>query len=75
MAKDYCEDIISIIRVLDDIPEGTLKDISQLNINNTEDAYKKLLLIEPEASVRNSLERAKHTDEAQELLLFAEQLA
>lgn len=75
VAKDYCEDIISIIRVLDDIPEGTLKDISQLNFNNIEDAYKKLLLIEPEASVRNSLERAKHTDEAQELLLFAEQLA
>lgn len=73
-AKDYCEDIILIIKTLDDIPDGTLKDISQLKVNNIENAYKQLLQIEPEASVRNSLEKAKNTEDAKELLLFAEQL-
>jgi superfamily II DNA or RNA helicase/HKD family nuclease len=74
-AKDYCEDIILIIKTLDDLPDGALKDISQLKVNNAENAYKQLLLIEPEASVRNSLEKAKNTEDAKELLLFAEQLA
>lgn len=74
-AKDYCEDIILIVKTLDDLPDGALKDISQLKVNNVENAYKQLLLIEPEASVRNSLEKAKNTEDAKELLLFAEQLA
>ncbi len=74
MARDYCGDIISIIRTLDDISDGSLKDISQLDLKNVEDAYKKLKQIIPDVFVRNILNRAKHTDEEEELLLFAEQL-
>lgn len=74
-ARDYCEDIISIIKTLDDISDGTLKDISQLNANKIEESYKELKEIVPEIFVRNILNRSKHADEAQELLLFAEQLA
>ena len=75
VAKDYCEDIISIIRTLDDISDGSLKDVSQLDTNKVEDSYKKLQSIIPDVYVRNILNRSKHTEEAQELLLFAEQLA
>lgn len=74
VAKDYCEDIISIIRTLDDISDGSLKDISQLDLRNKEEAYKELKQIIPEVFVRNILNRAKSTEEEQELLLFAEQL-
>src|SRR3989344_5996218 len=42
VAKDYCEDVISIIKTLDDISDGSLKDISQLDVRNTEEAYKEL---------------------------------
>jgi len=73
-AKDYCEDIITIIRTLDDISDGSLKDISQLNLKNIEYAYKALKQIIPEVFVRNILNRAKFTEDEQELLLFAEQL-
>lgn len=73
-ARDYCEDIIYIIKTLDDIPDGTLKDISQLNVKEIENAYQKLLIIESKESVRNSLEKAKRTEDTEELLLFAEQL-
>jgi superfamily II DNA or RNA helicase/HKD family nuclease len=75
ISRDYCEDIISIIKTLDDISDGSLKDISQLDANKIEESYKELLNIIPEVYVRNILNRSKHTDEAQELLLFAEQLA
>jgi len=74
ISRDYCEDIISIIKTLDDISDGSLKDISQLDANKIEESYKELLNIIPEVYVRNILNRSKHTDEAQELLLFAEQL-
>lgn len=75
VSRDYCEDIISIIKTLDDISDGALKDVSQLDANKIEESYKKLQEIVPEVFVRNILNRSKHTDEAQELLLFAEQLA
>lgn len=74
IAKDYCEDIISIIKTLDDVSDGSLKDIFQLDLRNIEDAYKELKQIIPDIFVRNILNRAKFTEDEQELLLFAEQL-
>ncbi|HYT43958.1 MAG TPA: helicase-related protein, partial [Methylomirabilota bacterium] len=53
VARDYCEDIITIIRTLDDISDGSLKDISQLDLRNVEDAYKSLKQIVPDVFVRN----------------------
>src|SRR5712692_7816496 len=73
-ARDYCEDTINIIRTLDDIPDGSLKDISQLDLRNVEDAYKQLKQIIPDVFVRNILNRAEFTEDEEELLLFAEQL-
>jgi len=74
MARNYCDDIISIIRTLDDISDGSLKDISQLDLRNVEDTYKNLKQIIPEVFVRNILNRAEFTEDEEELLLFAEQL-
>lgn len=73
-SRDYCEDIISIIKTLDDLSDGALKDISHLDLRNVEKAYEKLLEIVPETYIRNVLTRANRTEGEQELLLFAEQL-
>lgn len=73
-AKDYCADIIIIVKSLDDISEGTLKDITQLNLGNVETAYEKLRELVPIHFIRNVLDRASHNQDEQELLLFAEQL-
>lgn len=73
-AQDYCEDIITIVKSLDDISEGTLKDITQLNLGNIEIAYEKLKELVPIHFIRNVLDRASHNQDEQELLLFAEQL-
>ncbi|MCA9371696.1 helicase [Candidatus Woesebacteria bacterium] len=72
-SRDYCEDIISIIKTLDDLSDGALKDISRLDLRNVQTAYKKLLEIVPETYIRNVLTRANRTESEQELLLFAEQ--
>lgn len=73
-ARDYCQDIITIIKTLDDISDGTLKDITQINIRNIEEAYKNLIEIVPATYIRNVLTRANRSENEEELLLFAEQL-
>jgi hypothetical protein len=72
-SKNYCEDIVSIIKTLDDISDGALKDISQINLKDISLAYKKLQEIVPENFIVNVLNKAKNSEEEQELLLFAEQ--
>ncbi len=73
-AKNYCEDIITIIKALDDLSDGALKDITQLDLRNVEIAHKRLLEIVPESYIRNVLTRAGRAENEHELLLFAEQL-
>lgn len=73
-SKDYCEDVINIIKTLDDLSEGTLKDIAQLDLRNIEAAYEELLKLVPVNFIRNVLNRAERSQDEQELLLFAEQL-
>jgi superfamily II DNA or RNA helicase/HKD family nuclease len=72
--RDYCEDIISIIKTLDDLSDGSLKDISRLDLRNVENARQQLFEIVPETYIRNMLTRAGRTEGEEELLLFAEQL-
>jgi len=72
-AKNYCEDIIFIVKTLDDISDGSLKDISQLNLKDINIAYQNLQEIVPETFISNVLNKAKKSENEQELLLFAEQ--
>ena len=73
VTKNYCEDIVTIIKTLDDLSEGALKDIAQLDLRNIEQAHKLLLETVPESYIRNVLTRANRTENEHELLLFAEQ--
>jgi len=72
-ARDYCEDIITIIKELDDISDGVLKDISQLNLLDVEAAYKTLLDFVPKHFIKNIQKRVSKFEGEEELLLFAEQ--
>lgn len=73
-AKDYCDDISSIIKNLDDISDGTLKDIAQLDTRDLEGSYARLKEIIPANFIRNILNRVNRNENEEELLLFAEQL-
>jgi superfamily II DNA or RNA helicase len=73
-AKDYCEDVISIIKDLDDLSDGALKDITNIELIDVEDAITKIKEIVPEAYINNIQERVRRNEREEELLLFAEQL-
>jgi superfamily II DNA or RNA helicase/HKD family nuclease len=72
-AKDYCEDVIMIIKTLDDVSEGTLKDITNLDIRIAPQAYTELRAKIPEHFIKSVLERSEREQNEQEYLLFAEE--
>lgn len=74
-AIDHCEDVINVIKVLDDLSEGTLKDLAKLNLKNPEEAYQSLLETLPVHLIKTTMERAQRDMDERELLLFAEELS
>jgi superfamily II DNA/RNA helicase len=72
-ANHYCQDLVKIIRTLDDISEGTLKDIGQLNLKDLAAAFVELQRLVPAEFVRNVFDRAERERGERELLLFAEE--
>lgn len=74
-SKAYCNDIKSLIKDYDAINEGTMKDISQLDLRDLKQAYKNLQVIVPRTYTESLFKKLKQTDKATELLLFAEQLS
>ena len=73
-SKEYCDDIKNIIKIYDDINEGTLKDITKINLKDLNRAYIDLQTIVPKSYIDNIFQKVEKTDKADELLLFAEQL-
>jgi hypothetical protein len=74
VAETYCSDLIKVIKEFDDISEGTLKDIAQMNLRNVEDLYEGLIKMVPVQFIRNIIDRAQRSDNDKELLLLAEEL-
>ena len=72
-SESYCSDLIKVIREFDDVSEGTLKDIVQIDMRNVEAAYKRLRELVPVQFIRNVIDRAHRADEGVELLLLAEE--
>jgi len=73
-SKAYCNDIKKIITTYDDLPEGTLKDIAQLKIDDLKETYRELQEIVPEEYINNIFNKIELSENDEELLLFAEQL-
>ena len=72
-SESYCSDLIKVIKEFDDVSEGTLKDIVQIDMRNIEYTYKQLLELVPIQFIRNVIDRAHRADEGRELLLLAEE--
>lgn len=73
-SDSYCSDLIKVIKEYDDVSEGTLKDIVQLDLRNVEDAFAELQKLVSVQFIRNVIDRAHRADEGRELLLLAEEL-
>ena len=74
-STDHCQDTIDIIRELDDISDGSLKDISKLDLKNPQKSYDELLQIVSPNTIKNIREKVKRFEQYEELLLFVKQLA
>jgi superfamily II DNA or RNA helicase/HKD family nuclease len=70
---NYCSDLIKIIREFDDISEGTLKDIIEIDLNKIDIFKDKLESIVSEKLVQNILERAERAEDSKEMLLLLEE--
>jgi superfamily II DNA or RNA helicase len=72
-SESYCSDLIKVIKEFDDVSEGSLKDIVQIDMRNIEYTYKQLLELIPVQFIRNVIDRAHRADEGREFLLLAEE--
>ena len=72
-ASSYCVDLIRIIRDLDDIDEGTLKDLAQMREKSPEKIFELVKSAVPESHVRNILARVQRMEDEAQTILLAEE--
>lgn len=72
-ADTYCSDLIKVISKYDDVSEGALKDITQVDLSNLEDCFNSVKKIVPESFIRNVLERIQRMEDDAEIVLLAEE--
>jgi len=70
---NYCRDLIRVIKDFDDLSEGTLKDISKINLHDLDKSVTTLMKIVPQSMVQSTLSRVEKSEESQEMLLLLEE--
>lgn len=75
-SKDLCFDAIKIIKDLDALPNGILKDIAELRIDKTNPAkaYETLKEMLPSKYLEDIFETAKRADSINQLVVLSEEL-
>lgn len=73
-AKDYALDLIKVIKEYDDLSDGQYKDIAKTNLDNLEEAYKKIQEIAPVQVIRVTLNKADQLQNQSELIVLSEEL-
>jgi hypothetical protein len=72
-ASSYCVDLIRIIKDLDDIDEGTLKDLAQIREKTPEKIFELVKSAVPESHIRNILARVQRMEDEAHTILLAEE--
>jgi superfamily II DNA or RNA helicase len=72
-ADTYCSDLIKVISKYDDVSEGALKDITQIDLSNLEECFNSVKRIVPESFIKNVLERIQRMEDDAEVVLLAEE--
>lgn len=73
-AKDYAIDLTKVIKEYDDLSEGQYKQISRINMDNLESAYRELQEIVSRQSIATSLKRVDQLEGLSELVVLSEEL-
>jgi superfamily II DNA or RNA helicase/HKD family nuclease len=74
-SQTYCKDLVTVIKTLDDLSDGTLKDIAELDLRELTAAFQQLQTHVPPQFVKNVFDRAERERGERELILFAEEFA
>jgi hypothetical protein len=69
----YCSDLIKVISKYDDVSEGALKDISQVDTSDLERCFADIKSIVPETFIKNVLERIQRMEDEADVILLAEE--
>jgi len=72
-SEAYCADLMKVISKYDDVSEGSLKEIAQVDMSNLESCFITIKQTVPEAFIRNVLERIQRMENEAELVLLAEE--
>jgi ERCC4-related helicase/HKD family nuclease len=73
-AKDYCHDLIKVIREYDDISEGHLKEIIKVKLTDIEVALRELKRIVPQEKIKIINERVNRLEGEYETIILSEEL-
>jgi hypothetical protein len=73
-SQNYCHDLIQVIKEFDDINEGSLKDIINLDLDELKVTFLEVKKIVPEKLIINILNKVQRTQEDTEMLLLLEEL-
>jgi len=75
-AKDFCIDLIRVIKDLDGLPNGVLKEIVELKIDKTDfnRAYQKLKELVPHKYLESIFETAERANDTGKLIVLSEEL-
>ena len=69
----YCSDLIKVISKYDDVSEGALKDIAQVDTSNLDNCFQEIKRIVPESFIKNVLERIQRMEDEADVILLAEE--
>ena len=74
--KEFCEDVIKLIKDFDALPSGTLKGILEIKIdkNNLDEAFNKLKELIPQNYINNLMETAGKSDETGRIIVLSEEI-
>jgi superfamily II DNA or RNA helicase len=73
-AESYCSDLIKVISKYDDVSEGALKDIANVNLKELEKSFADIQKIVPESFIKNVMDRIQRMEEQVEVILLAEEI-
>lgn len=75
-AKNWCYDVIKIVKDYDSLPDGLLKDLAKINLKNevSEDIYNKYKKLLPDDYIRSIFEMAELANSEDELIVLTEEL-
>lgn len=75
-AKDFCLDLIKVIKDLDGLPNGVLKEIVELKIDKTDidKSFQELKELVPQKYLENILKTAERANDTSKLIVLSEEL-